>query len=140
MSVASVFKKIAEYLKNSFFSLFSGQEAKILNDIKRLAIPALEAAARLDLNGDGRISAATEIVSTAQSLGLEWGKVWINKTKEEGVEALAKHYTDGDLMRWYASTKLIKAVILKYGKEVIPQNNRILNAILEIALTEKLVK
>ncbi|MEW6736212.1 MAG: hypothetical protein AB1489_33270 [Acidobacteriota bacterium] len=49
---------------------------------------------------------------------------------------LVKHIPEADLRRYLVGARLIAKIADKYGKEVLPQRNRVINGVIELVVNQ----
>lgn len=97
----------------------------ILEELTDLAIPAVEALLRADLNGDNRVAAREEILEAAEQLGLRRLIRILDPSVFEGLDI-------SDLKRYLAIARTAKSIAASLGADSVPIF-RVLSLIVETA-------
>jgi hypothetical protein len=103
------------------------QEA-ILEDIKQMAYVVVEDVGNLDLNGDGKVSAAMEVLDLAKASGQKWGRKLLEDGQTEAYNYL-QVLKDGDFKRYLALGRISVQVAKKFGLDKTPTTHVILGII-----------
>ena len=136
----NIFKRIGEWVLSGIKKIMGSKEIGFLEEMEKIAIPIIELVSKTDLNGDGRISAASEIIAIAKTSGLMFGKELLALGEEEAIKLLSEKYMLSDFKKWFATAKIVQAVIDKFGLNSFIQKNRIVNFIIEKILLQSLNK
>jgi len=135
MSVWSKVKGVGAWIFNSLKSIIVDNPGESLESLKQIAIPIVEDIAKIDLNGDGRIATAKEIVDAAERIGGDFGKKLLERGKFDTFTALSKYYSENDLKRILALVRFAMAIINRVGINYLPRN-RVLFGIIEVVVNE----
>lgn len=136
----NIFQKIGSWISSGIKKIFGSREIGFLDEMEKIAIPIAEAVTHYDLNGDGKIMAAKEILEIAKSSGAVWGKELLELGEAEMIEKLSTHYLDADLKKWLGRARIVQAVIKQFGLNSFIEKNRIVDFIIQKVLLPTLGK
>lgn len=133
----NIFKLIFGGIWAGLKTVFKGERDVVIRAAKELAIEAVETAAKLDLNGDGRIATAKGIVHLAERHGLAFAEHLLRGGTDGAVAALQAHYSDEDLRRYYALARLGARLAWEYRAR---PKTKYLNWVIETAVNARAEK
>ena len=110
------------------------------NSLKEIAVPIIENVGRFDLNGDGRIAAANEIITALEKNGLIYGKSLFEKGRSAAYNALTQHIPTSDLRRYLAAARIVTAVADKLPILPVQLVSRVVNGLIESVLVDELAE
>lgn len=115
-------------LMRNIWNRITGENAEgrnILEQLTDLAIPTVEALIHVDLNGDGRVAARTEILAAAQELGIGRLMRILDPTVFDGLDL-------EDLKKYLAIARTAKIIAASLGADSVPMF-RVISQIVETA-------
>jgi hypothetical protein len=133
-SIGSAFKRAGVYVVGKFKSVIDHSDQKVFEQLLEIAVPVAEVVSRKDLDGNGRVSSAVEIVSAVEKTGLLLGKELAKLGRADLIRKISEHYSENDIKRYLAASKVIIRFIGLYGPSLLPKQTRLINQVVEIAL------
>lgn len=128
MGLKSAVSAAGRWLWNTIKSVAKKGQSEILDDVKAIAYVVVEDVTNTDVNGDGRVAAAVEVIDAARELGLKWGNKLLADGQNEAYNYLNSLH-DHDFKRYLALARTSLAVARKFGLDKTPTTHILLGVI-----------
>ena len=135
MGFKSTISKAGSWLWSFVKTSAKKSEQEILDDLKSLAYPIVEAVGHVDLNGDDKIASSLEIIDAAKKVGLKWARILLVDGETEGYNYL-QSLRGGDFRRYLALARISVEAIKKFGFDKTPTTHIILGIVQAILGSE----
>ena len=95
------------FLKNLIKSIFRKAKStqRLMEQLTDLAVKAVETTIKADLNGDGKVLAATELKYFAEDFAVDWAM----KFRDLTVFEIAERYDRSEMLRYLAMARTLAA-------------------------------
>jgi hypothetical protein len=128
MGLKSAVSAAGRWLWNTVKSVAKKGQTELLDDVKAIAMVVVEDVANSDVNGDGRVSAALEVVDAAKALGLKWGNKLLADGQNEAYNYL-ESLQDHDFKRYLSLARVSVQVAKRFGLDKTPTTHILLGVI-----------